>query len=168
MKPLIDHSRLIELLDYDPDTGVFTMKYAWGKKRPGDRPGGLSPQGYWYIGIGGNQYPAHRLAWFYVHKQWPDGVIDHINRNRLDNRISNLRCVTYSKNLHNAVAARASSGVRGVNKVAPNREKRTKKIWSARIRVADKNYWLGNYYTIEEAKAARKAAEIRLGVASAE
>ncbi|CAB4126656.1 HNH nuclease [uncultured Caudovirales phage] len=152
MKPDIDHDQLTTLLHYDPDTGEFTQKLRWWNRKPGDKPGGKTPQGYWYIGVGGKQYPAHRLAWFYVHKNWPNGDIDHINRNRLDNRIANLREVTRSRNLHNTSDQNPVSGHKGVYMTK-------EKTWEARIMVDYVDYRLGRYRNPEDAADARKFAE---------
>lgn len=158
MKQKITASRLRELLSYDPETGIFTRNIKWGSRGIGDIPGTKSPQGYWYIGLDKGTYPAHRLAWLYVHGTWPDGDIDHINRNRLDNRIVNLRMTTRSTNLHNS-GSRGSSGVKGVSMISPSRRAKSKKLWQARIQVNNEEYDLGSYYTLEEATAARKFAE---------
>jgi hypothetical protein len=152
MKPDIDHTALTTLLHYNPDTGEFTQKLKWWNREPGDKPGGVSPQGYWYLCVGGKQYPAHRLAWFYMYGQWPKGDIDHINRNRLDNRIANLRDTTTSRNLHNSPNRGCISGVKGVH---INKEKK----WDAVIMVDGVNYRLNSYKTIEEAAQARKFLE---------
>src|SRR5574343_540205 len=149
MKPDIDHATLTTLLHYDPDTGEFTQKLKWWNRQPGDKPGNVSPQGYWYLCVGGKQYPAHRLAWFYVHKNWPKGDIDHINRNRLDNRIVNLRDTSTSDNLHNSPHRNPSSGVKGVH---VNKDG----TWDAVIMVNGKTHRLFSYSTIDDAAAARK------------
>jgi hypothetical protein len=159
MKPNISHDELTTLLHYNPDTGVFTQKLRWWNRQPGDTLGCKSPQNYWYIGVGGKQYPAHRLAWFYVHKEWPPGDIDHINRNRLDNRISNLRAVTRSQNLHNATPRNSTkTSVTGVYQTPKGKGK----PWRASITVNYKRIWLGQFDTKEAAIAARKDAEFRL------
>jgi len=117
----------------------------------------MTPQGYWYIGVGGKQYPAHRLAWFYVHGKWPNGDIDHINRIRDDNRIVNLRDTTTSKNLHNSLGYGAS-GVKGVSYNARD------KIWKAEIQVDYVTYRLGSFKNKDDATAARKFAESLFGL----
>jgi len=152
MKPDIDHSQLTTLLHYDPATGEFTQKLRWWNRKPGDKPGSKTPQGYWCIGVGGKPYLAHRLAWFYMHKEWPAGDVDHINRNRLDNRISNLRVVTRSVNAHNS-PSRGKSGVKGVS------FKKRDKVWAAYITVNYKTQHLGSFKNFADAVAARKAAE---------
>ena len=90
MKTELTSSRLREVVSYDPDTGIFRRLTKWGSQNIGDIPGTQSPQGYWYIGIDGRAHPAHRLAWLYVHGSWPNGDIDHINRNRLDKAIEQM------------------------------------------------------------------------------
>ena len=88
-------------LHYDPDTGKFTRKIARGSKAVGDEPGSFNPVGYWQIGVCGRTYTAQRLAWYYTTGEWPEHDIDHINRDKLDNRIANLRAISRSENLKN-------------------------------------------------------------------
>ena len=91
----LTHALLLEQVHYDPETGVFT------RRKTGKACGRQSVDGYIYIVIKGCSYKAHRLAWFYVHGSWPIFVIDHINRDRADNRIVNLRDVPQSINAQN-------------------------------------------------------------------
>ena len=142
---------------YNPATGVFTRNTAWGKQKVGDVAGCISPQGYRYLSFDGKATPAHRLAWLWVNGVWPTADVDHINRDRLDNRIENLRCVTRSVNCHN-IAGRASSGEKGVTLTSKG------KSWEARICVDSKHIYLGSYASVKEAAAARKGAEIALGL----
>lgn len=158
MKTQLTSSRLHKVVSYDPDTGIFRRLTKWGSQNIGDIPGTQSPQGYWYIGVDGQAHPAHRLAWLYVHGNWPDGDIDHINRNRLDNQLVNLRVTTRSTNLHNS-PSRGESGIKGVSMISPSRRKKSKKLWQARIQVNNKEHDLGSFYTKEEAAAARTFAE---------
>ena len=157
MKPDITHEQLTTLLHYDPETGIFTQKMRWWNREPGDRVGGLTPQGYWYVGVGGKQYPAHRLAWFYVHGEWPTDDIDHINRVRDDNRWCNLRATTRSKNLHNS-SRRKASGTKGVYWHKCN------KRWDASIMVNYETYHIGSFKNEQDAINARKFAEQLFGV----
>ena len=142
---------------YNPETGVFALRKTRGKRQAGDEPGGLSPQGYRQISINGRTYGAHKLAWLYVYGVWHSGDIDHINHKRDDNRICNLRDVDRSLNLLNVRPDKAgSSGHRGVCLIS--HKKRGAKRWRAYIGAAGKNQHLGNFYTIEEAIAARTQA----------
>ena len=152
-----DLDKLKAKCTYDPATGAFTRNTPWGKQKAGDPAGCISPQGYLYLSFDGKATPAHRLAWFWVNGEWPAADVDHINRDRLDNRIDNLRCVTRSVNCHN-IASRSLSGEKGVSLTSKG------KSWEARISVNRKHIYLGTYASVEEAAAARKGAEIALGL----
>jgi hypothetical protein len=86
--------RLRDVWNYDPSTGVFSRKE---KQRGGAKPslsgraGAVTHNGYQVISLDGVHFLAHRLAWAYVNGEWPDRAVEHINEDRLDNRISNLR-----------------------------------------------------------------------------
>lgn len=156
MKTELTHEHLTTLLHYDPATGLFTQRLRWWNKPVGAIPGGKTPQGYWAIGISGKQYLAHRLAWFYVHKRWPEQDIDHINRNRMDNRLCNLREASRSANLHNT-AARASSGIKNVSKTKSGK-------WEARIRVKGVQHHLGCFADLSDAENAVAVARVKFGL----
>ena len=89
------------LFNYSPDTGIFSRKIPQRNKPIGSEPGGVSKYGYRQISLLGRTYTAQRLGWYYVYGDWPVGDIDHVNRNKLDNRIANLRCISRSDNLKN-------------------------------------------------------------------
>jgi hypothetical protein len=116
MKTDLTAERLRELLSYDPETGVFTWRVRIrGNVHPGMASASSRRRGYARVKVDGHAYAAHRLAWLYVYGEWPAGFIDHKNRDRADNRISNLRIATLSQNQHNRGASRLSStGVKGV------------------------------------------------------
>jgi hypothetical protein len=151
MKINISHKSLCEQVTYSPETGIFTRLSGYKK---GKAAGTISKStGYVQFALAGKTYLAHRLAWFYVHGYWPKAV-DHVNRNKQDNRLSNLREVTYSQNMHNLpVSKRNSSGYLGVSK-APRTEK-----WVAYVCVNYKNKFLGSFDTPEKASAAYVAAK---------
>ena len=107
--PLRKHRKTltIELLRarliYDPKTGMFTRRTTVCGHLAGSKVGHVSENkwGYLYIGLCGRDYSAGRLAWFYVHGVWPKKEIDHINLDKLDNRLSNLREASNAENARN-------------------------------------------------------------------
>lgn len=144
---------LRSLLDYVPKTGCFTWKvdrFCGRQLRPGDQAGGLNKiHGSILIGIGGKRYYAHRLAWLYVHGEWPPLAIDHINRDPSDNRIENLRLADKSQNSANGpTPATNKSGYRGVS-WNPRAGK-----WLAQIVIRGKQTYLGSFADKELARAA--------------
>jgi hypothetical protein len=81
-----------ELLDYDPKTGVFRWRSTTRKgEQAGSVAGSLQSDGIWRILVNGREYNAHRLAWLHVYGKWPPLVLNHINGDKADNRIANLR-----------------------------------------------------------------------------
>ncbi len=149
-----------ELFHYDPETGVFTRlvtRQGLGA-RAGDIAGTRKPSGYLSIWICGANHMAHRLAWLYVHGKWPAHEIDHIDGNRANNAIANLRDVTRSVNHENLRSARSDSA-HGFLGVSPFFGK-----WKARITVNGKFQHLGTFSTPEEAHAAYLEAKRRLHV----
>jgi len=150
-------ARLKEILEYDPETGVFRWKKQSGSRaHPGMTAGATAKNGYRLIGVDGTRYYAHRLAWFYVYGKWPTLHLDHINRVQTDNRIANLREATVSQNMANRLAQKNSThGLKGVSK---NRNR-----WTARIKPPGQKYiHIGTFDTPLEAHAAycAKASEI--------
>jgi len=101
---------------YDPLIGKFFYRQRVHHKNPCDRAGSNNMQGYNQIKINTVLYQSHRLAWLYVHGEWPNGSIDHINGVRDDNRLSNLRVVDDIGNSRNkAIQRDNSSGITGVS-----------------------------------------------------
>lgn len=139
-------------LAYDETSGLFTrVTTTNARHRIGGLAGTLHSKGYWVIGIDGKNYKAHRLAWLYVHGEWPAGEIDHINGDKRDNRIANLRVATRSENTTNRFRARSDNrlGVLGVTQIG-NR-------YIARF----KDRYLGIFKTIDEAHSAYMAARLQ-------
>src|SRR5579864_3559439 len=95
-------TRLYEVLDYRPETGLFIWKINTGKRRmAGKQAGCKMVRGYHTLSIDRIQYTAHRVAWFYMTGDWPPDDIDHINGVRTDNRFCNLRLATKRDNSFN-------------------------------------------------------------------
>jgi hypothetical protein len=157
MKPYIEHithAELLRLLHYDPESGIFTRKEQRGREQAGSVAGGLSAYGYHSMVIDYRRYKNHRLAWFYVHGRWPQGDIDHINGDRSDNRIANLREVSRSVNLQNQRKAnqRNKSGFLGVALMSAR--KLSRRPYVATIKANGKLLHLGRFATAEEAHSA--------------
>jgi hypothetical protein len=148
-------ARLRELLSYDPTSGHFHwLVNRRAKAKAGDLAGTAHDSGYWLICIDGRDYRAHRLAWLYVHGQMPNGMLDHINRDKRDNRIENLReCVSYINQRNTGLFSTNTSGTKGVHWKASDSR------WHASIVDRGTRYHLGDYATLPEAAAARQAAE---------
>jgi len=142
----ITQDRLKALVSYDPKTGIFRWNMARRRCRPGDVTGCRMKQGYIAIRLDDVLYTAHRLAWLYVTGEWPKEQLDHINGDRSDNRIANLREATNAQNAQNRKRRDNKTGFTGVNK-ENNR-------WKAEIKVNYKKIRLGLFDTPEEAHAA--------------
>lgn len=146
-------SELREQLHYDPETGIFTWKVS--KSGPGIKPGREAGtthvKGYRRITLCCKDYLAHHLAWLYMTGEWPpypDMVVDHINRDKADNRWSNLRLLTHGEN---QVNSERYGKARGVQQRGPN---------SFRVRIAKgrERKHIGTFTSYDEAKAAYDAA----------
>lgn len=158
---MITAERLRELVEYDPNTGVFV----WRKTRHGMYAkqgavcGAKTDRGYLTITVDLRRYRSHRLAWLYSYGQWPSGEIDHINGVKDDNRLANLRDATLRQNRVN-VGPRANNkcGAKGVYW-----DKGAKK-WRAAMKVDNKTVYLGLHPTKEAAHEAYcKEAKERYG-----
>ena len=160
MKKAKHYKALKDMLSYCKDTGVFT----WIVKRKGTKgiyseAGYVTPDGYRAIGITVEGkfalIKAHRLAWFFVHGEIPK-YIDHINRNKLDNSISNLRECTPVENCRNRnISSNCKSGIRGVSWSKANKK------WRADININKKHTFLGYFDTIDEATERYKEMAIK-------
>jgi hypothetical protein len=151
---MITQERLKDLLSYDPISGYFTWIVTRGCRKAGSIAGGLGSNEYHYIRIDRITYLTHRLVWLYVYGEWPKDEIDHINHDRGDNRISNLRHINRYENQKNRpMQENNTSGVVGVC-WDKDREK-----WRSNIKVNRKNIYIGRYDEMADAVEARKDAE---------
>jgi hypothetical protein len=154
-EPIISIERLRSLLRYNPFTGHFYWRVSRGNSSAGSRAGKLHSKGYWVLNVDGREHKAHRLAWFYTYGRWPEGMVDHINLDKADNRIFiNLREATAVQNQYNRTEqSNNTSGFKGVSLI-----KKTGR-WKAEIKIEGKSKYLGVYPTaIEAASAYNKAA----------
>jgi len=143
---MLTQSLLKEVLHYDEATGVFTWRVGRGGVRAGSVAGSLHWSGYVLISIYGRQYAAHRLAWLYAHGELPPDHLDHINHNKSENQLSNLRPATRAQNQKNRlVNSNNTSGFRGVvwHKMSER--------WLARAMLNGKRPHLGLFHTAEAA-----------------
>lgn len=151
MKSLPPKEEIISQLNYCPKTGVFRRKR--GKRVAGY----VTSNGYLIIGLGYKRYYAHRLAWKLHYNQDPK-FIDHLDGDRLNNSIENLRDVDRAKNQKNMKKPKTNtSGVVGVT------FDKSRLKWMAQIQVNRKNISLGRYSAFGDAVSARKKAEVTYG-----
>jgi len=151
--------RLDELkhwLWYEPETGIFRWRYGTRNKtkKPWDVAGCKSNTGYVHITLKNKTYRAHRLAWMYIHNDFPKNFIDHINGIKSDNRICNIRDVTRSENMQNLFKPQGRNIYIGVYK---NQNANT---WYSKIEINGKQIRLGTFKTPEEANIAYKKAKL--------
>lgn len=136
---------------YDPENGRVI------RLSNGRTVGESTKTGYVRAWLGQQKYKLHRLVWAIHHGEWPDQV-DHINGDRSDNRMANLRNVSAHENsLNQRLRSDNQSGCSGVNWNAKSGK------WLAQIRDKGKYVYLGTFADLDDAVKARKDAEKRLG-----
>jgi hypothetical protein len=154
---MITQEYLHEYFHYDKTTGQFLRKKKTGNStKQGELVGSNKGNGYIVLCLKSRLYLAHRMAWLYVYGAMPTSNIDHINGNRADNRISNLRLATQSQNIANSLISKANkSGCKGVS------WRKDIKKWRASIMVNYKQIALGCYDSKDEAYDAYISAAIK-------
>lgn len=158
-----------QILNYDPETGVFTWRTRpssmfatpvraamWNTRYAGKVAGSPMTVGYQQISVFKQVCLAHRLAWLHVHGEWPSEQVDHINGDRSDNRLANLRAASSAENHQNRISNRGISKYIGVSWNAQRRK------WQAHIAVDGKSRYLGLFDSEEEAYAAYLEAKREL------
>jgi hypothetical protein len=133
------------LLTYDPITGDFRWNLTPKRTSLSRVAGCVDTIGYLIIRIRGKGYKAHRLAWLYMHGEWPKQCLDHINGVRSDNRMENLREVSTRENSQNKGRHRAGKAA-GITAPCRNHPK-----WTASIMIKGKSTYLGSFLTEQEA-----------------
>jgi hypothetical protein len=164
-----------QILDYNPETGVFRWKARtpemfrdtpkrskehacanWNSRYAGELAGGHAHNGYVSIAINNRKYYAHRLAWFYMKGEWPINSVDHADMGTSNNAFANLREATQSQNMRNIRHPRNNtSGVKGVywNSAAGR--------WCASFHIHRKHIHIGLFDSIEEATDALSKAMVK-------
>lgn len=154
-KKKLTQERLKELLHYDPDTGVFTwLNIKSCKIKSGAVAGGVCrSSGYRRIGIDGKQYKAARLAFLYINGYLPENLVDHKDRDRLNDKWDNLREASYSCNRVNRTPPKNKSNITGV--------RWDKKLckWVSYITKNGKKTHIGCFENKKDAVVARYTAE---------
>ena len=155
---MISQGELKEVLEYNPDTGLFTWIKSNGLRvKVGSVAGTRDGNGYRRVTINRQRYMEHRLAYLYMTGNFPKNEIDHINHIQDDNRWVNLRAATASQNCGNVRKYKTNtSGYKGVYK-----QKRSDK-WYSQISYNKKLIYIGTYSTPEEASEAYKKKSIEL------
>ena len=148
---MLTQDLLIEIFDYESETGWFINRYSRGRAGAGSRAGGETGHGHRRIIIGYNKYYEHHLAWLYVYGVWPN-EIDHVNGDRCDNRIANLRVCSRTENNFNREDYAGRSGLKGAYFDPRSRN------WYSKIQVGGWQKFLGVFDSPEEAHEAYKEA----------
>jgi hypothetical protein len=148
-KPPLSHERLLLLLTYDPETGLFRRNVPTGKFKAGSVSGSVSSKhGYWEVSVDGVRYYGHRLAWFYMTGSWPPITVDHENTIRSDNKWNNLRLATKAEQVMNTpLFANNTSGTKGIYW-----DDRAQK-WCCEIKARGEKFWLGRFEDLNLAKS---------------
>jgi HNH endonuclease len=156
IKKLPSQSRIRQLLDYDPITGIFRWRVNRGSRYyAGAKAGSINSNGYIVIRIDGVLYSSHRIAMVYLTGDCPPEV-DHINLVRSDNRFENLRQATRAQNRMNSPTHKNNRvGIKGVHFRSRNGYRRP---YEANIRIDGRLKNLGRFATADEAQAAYVAA----------
>lgn len=153
---------LKSILDYNPETGVFIWKkkttFSASSIKIGSRAGSYSSDGYIRITILGKRYYAHRLAWLFIHGRFPQECLDHINGIRDDNKIYNLREISWHKNHFNQKCKNETHGVKGVRVIYG----KLKTKYKPSIKKDGIPYYIGTFNTMKDAAIAynNKAKEL--------
>jgi hypothetical protein len=143
---MVTQERLLEVLNYNPSTGIFIWRMVLSKRTQIGSIAGTDKDGYVNISIDKRLYRAHRLAWMYMTGEWPSSLMDHKDLNRSNNKWDNLRLATNTQNSVNSPKlCTNTSGYKGVRWYKANSR------WSAQIGMNGKMQHLGYFDTAKEA-----------------
>ena len=157
----MDYNTVREYFDYD-ERGFLKWRKIPGTKNGnvniGQKAGSVNADGYIIIVLGRKYYKAHRLVYLWHHGYMPENWIDHINRNRVDNRIDNLREVSPTCSVINrGIQSNNKTGIVGIS------WRKDRRQYYVSITRNKKRCALGSYNDFDEAVLARLAAEQWIG-----
>lgn len=155
MSTKLTQARLKELLHYDPETGVFTWRVKKGRAEAGSAAGTRHNAGYTTLKIDGVKYLRHRCVWLYEYGRWPREEVDHVNGDRGNDTLENLRECSSAENKQNIPLHGRRPG-RLLGAVL------TRGRWRATIRIRGQAVCVGHFDTPEEAHKAYLAAKEKL------
>jgi hypothetical protein len=152
---MLTQKELKDYLEYDKDSGLFTRKVSNNTRHKiGEVAGYLGKDGYRRLAVKGITYSEHRLAWLYVYGKFPELILDHIDGNPSNNKISNLREVTQNQNQYNSKLRKdSSSGIKNV------RWSKWQNKWQVTVKVLGKEKFFGYFEDLEFAELV--ATEVR-------
>lgn len=143
----LTREKLRQLIRYDAETGQFFRRLKPSRRHPAHREvpcGRIDDKGYVIIFVDGHHHKAHRLAWLWMTGAFPPDQIDHIDRDKANNRWRNLRPASNSQNQANTPARKHNrSGLKGIYEQHGR--------WTARIGINRNRLYLGSYQTAQEA-----------------
>ena len=151
----LSHQDAKRLWDYCPETGILTWTDAACRKMRGKVAGNCRNGRYLTVRVDGHLYAVHRVVWLWMTGSWPVALIDHKDRDGLNNRWSNLREASVSQNSQNRSDNKNRRLPKGVHLVPYSGRYR------ARIKINKQAIHLGVFDTVEEAVAVRREAELR-------
>lgn len=156
--PNMTAEELRDAFNYDPNTGDLCWKIRPANNvKVGVPIRAKNTSGYYHVGFRRRVYVVHRLIWFMTYDEWPELEIDHINCDKLDNRLENLRLASKGQNLTNIPKSDGrTSKYKGVC------WKKSNKCWTAQISHEGKCIWLGHFDNEYDAHVAYCEAAKRL------
>ena len=161
---MLTFERANELFHYEPSSGkLFWKKTTTNRVKVGDEAGSFCKStGYTNVVIDGKGYTLHRIAILLATGVYDKTVqVDHVDHDRGNNRLSNLRVVSHTENMRNQ--SLRNTNKTGVTGVCVKYTRKGTKRYTANIVYNYKPIFLGNYDTLEEAAQARKEAELKYG-----
>lgn len=154
---MVTQNRLMQLYRYDGQTGEFNRLVGRGGMAAGTTAGYINGDGYSVMGVDGIEYRRSRLAWLYVHGRHPIGEIDHINGDRSDDRIANLREATREQNMWNTrVSRKSTTGIKGVYWIGKCQR------YEAHLSFKGREIYVGRFRSADEAISAVVAMREKL------